>query len=1754
MLLSQRLNSTWKVDIPDRQIYLGSFTNAEIAQELQRLINALTDVSDASRLSLATVGSKATANGLSLEINAYLCVAPEGDEALVTDYEQLLVRLQQNPDDASIAGMLSVVNNFLFQNPVSIAQGLEEAYRSEPMPTRISYPSPIPLNSEQLLVTRALRDAECRRVVIEGPPGTGKSHTITALIFEALRDGRSILLVSDKKEALDVVEDKINQVLDSAKIDDTFQNPILRLGARENNFSKIFYEGNLVKIRARDSALAGRRATIKGEVARLEERIKKEAEAEVSTLVALRSAATASALEFEGSHADFLSRIDEDEISAGRGSDLIDLFDEADDLTGVLKELRSTCAPAALGTTSELHANLTAARDALLLVSSLVRSAEASPFVNDITGAKIGFLAELPARTLSLKKSVVGYLFAGKELDLLTLNFRQQFPNSPESKLQDLIASIPRDVDIFRRLGATQIPLGFLGLDPFDLIRSQASPKVMELIDRLSSCIEAYSRAFHTVPETAGRLGFTLNLDMLVETGLPFSRDTVAQYLIYRSTYSGLKTASEASRAGSYLGQRREIEKRLTLEMSSILDRSVLRFSEQHRGDAEEIRKILRGRKQIPRQLLPALVGAFPCIIIGIRELGSYIPFEPEMFDLVVIDEASQVSIAQALPAILRAKKTVVLGDPKQYSNVKASFASANLNAAAFANVSSVFADSMQEGDRDTQRRFHDKIQTFNIKTSVLEFVRYLSNYSVFLRKHFRGYNELIAYSNEMFYQQMLQVMKIRSRPVAEVIKFEQVSSSAGAPVDKAGNTNDEEAAFILQQLEMLKESGYNGTVGVITPFHDQQALLWSRVLESSNGQYYRKQLRLKIMTFDSAQGEERDIIFYSMVEKSGEDNLRFIFPKSLNAAEPDDEGNVRKQRLNVGLSRARETVHFIVSKPLTEFGGEIGNALRYFEQQLAQPDFATLIAKTDPKSKMEPKILQMISQTTFYRENRKRLEIFPQFPIGEMIRQLDPFAETPRWKVDFLIVLSEQNSSSQKVIVEYDGVESHFVDHEALNEFTYDRLRAEGDVERMRTIEAYGYPIIALNKFLLGKDPVAVIDRLLSDAFKKKRSEFDDRLTQLLQKYAPTQTKLCQRCGIERPIEAFFDERLKTNLGRICSSCNADRGLEAGQEYEIDADAQGKRGGARAARPTQAQLDEDRYYLGLPATAEEVLEAVDVAIASGIGNDWYDVERAVIRHLFGPVWLRGPQRADFDATFGTAAKRRGLRRSEVGLAAALAQYPSLDRKVETNEPSQREEQPRANHATQPTPPASAQATPPRPGPEGQGAPEPSNASAPEKSVGLRPRDILWALVILGGGYWLSHLSGSSVTPNPAQQVAIEQVTSIPSATDQAEPKAPPTARPIELSSQPAAHALKPIVQRKAIDWASFSRSGIKATPQQSPAHSSAHAVAASPLAVALIPRRAEAGANVSGCYARTITRVGDDGAVIEVTGGSAYQVSSQGLMRYESQDWSTGDKVTVCGSGASASIENPLHSSKVQATYSGSAVAAGVSCRNLTITRVADNGATVDVSSGSSYQVSNQGLMRYSAQDWSTGDQVIVCGSGSAASIANPVHSAKVQATYQGSAISQSVSCSNQTVTRVADNGATVDVSSGHSYQVSSQGLMRYAAQDWSTGDLVTVCGSGPSASIANPAHSAKVQAAYQRDVDAPRVNCSSRSITRVASDGEVVYVSGGSSYEVASQGLMRYAAQNWTTGDRVVVCISGSSASIANSSHSAKVQATLR
>ena len=234
-----------------------------------------------------------------------------------------------------------------------------------------------------------------------------------------------------------------------------------------------------------------------------------------------------------------------------------------------------------------------------------------------------------------------------------------------------------------------------------------------------------------------------------------------------------------------------------------------------------------------------------------------------------------------------------------------------------------------------------------------------------------------------------------------------------------------------------------------------------------------------------------------------------------------------------------------------------------------------------------------------------------------------------------------------------------------------------------------------------------------------------------------------------------------------------------------------------------------------------------------------------------------------------------------------------------------------------------------------------------------------------------------------------------------------------------------------------------------------------------------------------------------------------------------------------------------------GSESSGTVSCSDRMITLVSDQGATVALSDGNSYAVSGL-MMEGTAATWSTGDRVVLCRSGAAASIANEDHyNLKIQAAYQGTHVSGAVICSDRMITLVSDQGATVALSDGNSYAVSGL-MMQGTAATWSTGDRVVLCRSGAAASIANEDHyNLKIQAAYQSTHVSEAVVCSDRMITQVSDQGATVALSDGNSYAVAGL-MMRGTAATWSTGDRVVLCRSGAAASIANEDHyGLKIQA---
>lgn len=295
-------------------------------------------------------------------------------------------------------------------------------------------------------------------------------------------------------------------------------------------------------------------------------------------------------------------------------------------------------------------------------------------------------------------------------------------------------------------------------------------------------------------------------------------------------------------------------------------------------------------------------------------------------------------------------------------------------------------------------------------------------------------------------------------------------------------------------------------------------------------------------MTCDSCQGEERQLIFYSLVATRTSDALNYIFPVALDGADEVVEDKLKFQRLNVAFSRAQEMIWFVLSKPVEEFGGSIGRVLAHYRSVLDAKD--AVRGQTDPASPMETKVLQWLQETAFYQQHRGHLEIVPQFPLGDYLRQLDPTYQHPAYRVDFLLSLDGPDGRLH-IVIEYDGFKDHFQHGKDVHVGNYERYMLEGDVERQLTLESYGYRFLRINRFNLGRDPVQTLsDRLthlVGSAAEGRGSAAMDLVQEQAAGLVDGDLKTCSRCGEIREQDEFFDQELRQGAGgygRVCIHC----------------------------------------------------------------------------------------------------------------------------------------------------------------------------------------------------------------------------------------------------------------------------------------------------------------------------------------------------------------------------------------------------------------------------------------------------------------------------------------------------------------------------------------------------------------------------------------------------------------------------------------
>jgi hypothetical protein len=1057
----------------------------------------------------------------------------KSDEAMLNDYEELMGLLRTG--DPVALDFSDIVLSFLSEDPVSLEDAVDREWDETAVDDRLVFASPVPLNEEQRKILSALRGGQCRFLAIEGPPGCGKSHTIVAIVFEAILTGRNVLVLSDKKEALDVVEEKLTKVLNAVRTDGDFQNPILRLGKAGNTYGKILNAHSLSAINAYHQVGKANAAKLQRQITEEEARLKrainelttKSSEIDLYDVAALarREAELTAVGDLEAMLADptVLRALEDVRVIAewlnGDGAPLMRLMRATEN------EPRLSDLARILEFQPRL-AELLAIRGGDLAALSFFTGF--APHFHDV-------LEALLRQYHSARKPVVGYLFTRTRAREIDHQLGEQLPCRSALEAHRKLQTLTRAAAV---LSSLRVGFGKVGIatehrhwayqqfiDDIPPMTASA-PDMLIRVVRLREALAQHRMLMRALGVKPDSLDWT-QAAVTKEALLARLTEVAADHQTMCGRFVELPEFD-------YIGDKSRLESLHTQRLAHTIDGRVVEFANEHRNLARSLRDIIRKRQPFPREEFEHLKKAFPCMIAGIRDYAEYVPLERGLFDLVIIDEASQVSIAQAFPAFVRAKQLVVLGDQRQFSNVKTTNASRDINAQYLQEIIDNFR---RTGSIDAN--ILNRLRKFNIKVSVLEFVDRISNYSALLKKHFRGYPELISFSSDTFYRGQLQAVKIRGKRIEDVIRFTPVEHDGRAETRR--NTNIPEAEAILRELRDLANLDSPPSVGIVTPHTEQQALLVQMVNRQEDAELLNEVLDLKIMTFDTCQGEERDVILYSMVGTREVDRLSYIFPRSLDEADEVDHV-LRLQRLNVGFSRAKERVHFFLSKPIEEYAGSIGKAVQYFKRVQEREKKAPDISATDPRSPMETKVLSWLRQTQIFQKFGDYIEIDAQFEIGEYLRQLDPTYRHPSYKVDFLMKISGLEKDIS-IIIEYDGFKEHFTDLQEIDASNYDRYMKAEDVERQKVLESYGYRFLRINRFNLGKDPVRTLDerlvRIAQDVIQAtKPHAFVETVKEQTNGFANGDLRQCSVCGEVKPIEQFRDMSLARGYGRKCQSC----------------------------------------------------------------------------------------------------------------------------------------------------------------------------------------------------------------------------------------------------------------------------------------------------------------------------------------------------------------------------------------------------------------------------------------------------------------------------------------------------------------------------------------------------------------------------------------------------------------------------------------
>jgi len=385
---------------------------------------------------------------------------------------------------------------------------------------------------------------------------------------------------------------------------------------------------------------------------------------------------------------------------------------------------------------------------------------------------------------------------------------------------------------------------------------------------------------------------------------------------------------------------------------------------------------------------------AIPVWVMPLHRVIENLKITNKPFDVVIVDESSQSDVF-ALAAFFRAKKAIVVGDDKQISPENVGRDQSDINDLIVRYLSGI-----------------PQKERLDLQTSLYEIALRIFPGNLMLKEHFRCVPEIIQFSNDQFYGGEIEELRMPNKSEMLDPPIRTIRVINGRREESTAAINFPEAQSLVEQVvACCEDDNYSGkTMGIISLQGFEQARVIEEILRDKLGDLEITKRRIICGDAYSFQGDERDVMFLSMVAAS---NMRIGALTKLT-----DE-----KRFNVAASRARDQVWLFHSVDLDDLNPNCMRArlLRYYLNP------ARTIGEEEKydklfESKFERDVFKLISARGY--------AVRPQVKVGRYNKRIDMVVEGMR----------------NRLAIECDGDQWHGPD------------KWEQDQDRQRLLERVGW------------------------------------------------------------------------------------------------------------------------------------------------------------------------------------------------------------------------------------------------------------------------------------------------------------------------------------------------------------------------------------------------------------------------------------------------------------------------------------------------------------------------------------------------------------------------------------------------------------------------------------------------------------------------------------------------------------------------